>query len=34
MAVTLTLAAAVQVSAMLRKRGSGMGLRIGTKKSG
>ena len=34
MAVTLTNAAADHVSAMLGKRGSGIGLRVGTKKSG
>jgi iron-sulfur cluster assembly protein len=34
MAVTLTNAAATHVAAMIAKRGSGVGLRIGTKKSG
>jgi iron-sulfur cluster assembly protein len=34
MAVTLTDAAAQHVSNMLSKRGHGLGLRIGTKKSG
>ncbi len=34
MAVTLTDAAANHVSGMLAKRGRGLGLRIGTKKSG
>ncbi|MBK1645640.1 iron-sulfur cluster assembly protein IscA [Thiocapsa imhoffii] len=34
MAVTLTEAAAQHVSGMLAKRGSGLGLRIGTRKSG
>ncbi len=34
MAVTLTDAAASHVSSMLAKRGHGIGLRIGTKKSG
>lgn len=34
MAVTLTSAAAEHVSKMLQKRGRGMGLRIGTRKSG
>ena len=34
MAVTLTNAAAAHVSNMLRRRGHGIGLRIGTKKSG
>ncbi|KAA6185399.1 iron-sulfur cluster assembly accessory protein [Thiohalocapsa marina] len=34
MAVTLTDAAATHVGAMLGKRGHGLGLRIGTKKSG
>jgi len=34
MAVTLTETAASHVSGMLYKRGSGIGLRIGTKKSG
>ena len=34
MAVTLTDAAAVHVAGMLEKRGQGVGLRIGTKKSG
>jgi len=34
MSVTLTDAAAVHVNAMLEKRGQGVGLRIGTKKSG
>jgi iron-sulfur cluster assembly protein len=34
MAVTLTDAAARHVSSMLEKRGHGIGLRIGTKKSG
>ena len=34
MAVTLTEAAAHHVSRMLAKRGHGLGLRIGTKKSG
>ncbi|MGA7981914.1 MAG: iron-sulfur cluster assembly accessory protein [Chromatiaceae bacterium] len=34
MAVTLTNAAAEHVAKMLTKRGHGMGLRIGTKKSG
>jgi iron-sulfur cluster assembly protein len=34
MAVTLTNAAAAHVAAMLQKRGSGLGLRIATKKSG
>jgi iron-sulfur cluster assembly protein len=34
MAVTLTSSAASHVAEMLRKRGSGQGLRIGTKKSG
>jgi iron-sulfur cluster assembly protein len=34
MAVTLTNSAANHVSTMLTKRGHGMGLRVGTKKSG
>jgi len=34
MAVTLTDSAATHVANMLAKRGSGVGLRIGTKKSG
>lgn len=34
MAVTLTDAAATHVAGMLTKRGHGVGLRIGTKKSG
>jgi iron-sulfur cluster assembly protein len=34
MAVTLTSVAAEHVSKMLQKRGHGMGLRVGTKKSG
>ena len=34
MAVTLTEAAARHVQAMLRKRGHGVGLKLGTKKSG
>ena len=34
MAVTLTSAAATHVAGMLHKRGRGLGLRIGTKKSG
>lgn len=34
MAVTLTEAAARHVSSMLMKRGRGVGLRVGTKKSG
>ncbi|EGV28734.1 iron-sulfur cluster assembly accessory protein [Thiorhodococcus drewsii AZ1] len=34
MAVTLTEAAAQHVSNMLAKRGTGVGLRVGTKKSG
>ena len=34
MAVTLTSAAATHVAGMLQKRGHGLGLRIGTKKSG
>jgi iron-sulfur cluster assembly protein len=34
MAVTLTEAAAQHVQRMLAKRGSGIGLRLGTKKSG
>jgi iron-sulfur cluster assembly protein len=34
MAVTLTSAAAEHVARMIEKRGHGMGLRIGTKKSG
>ncbi len=34
MAVTLTDAAARHVSSMIEKRGQGIGLRIGTKKSG
>jgi iron-sulfur cluster assembly protein len=34
MAVTLTQAAARHVAGMLDKRGSGVGLRVGTKKSG
>jgi iron-sulfur cluster assembly protein len=34
MAVTLTQAAAEHVAGMLEKRGNGIGLRVGTKKSG
>ena len=34
MAVTLTEAAARHVTSMLAKRGQGLGLRVGTKKSG
>jgi iron-sulfur cluster assembly protein len=34
MAVTLTDSAAIHVATMLNKRGHGLGLRIGTKKSG
>jgi iron-sulfur cluster assembly protein len=34
MAVTLTNAAATHVAGMLQRRGHGVGLRIGTKKSG
>lgn len=34
MAITLTEAAARHVAAMLEKRGHGLGLRVGTKKSG
>jgi iron-sulfur cluster assembly protein len=34
MAVTLTQAAARHVAGMLDKRGSGLGLRVGTRKSG
>lgn len=34
MAITLTQAAATHVAAMLAKRGQGLGLRLGTRKSG
>jgi iron-sulfur cluster assembly protein len=34
MAVTLTKSAATHVASMLQKRGHGLGLRLGTKKSG
>jgi len=34
MAITLTEAAAQHVAAMIAKRGQGVGLRVGTKKSG
>ncbi len=34
MAVSLTLSAAQRVTTMLEKRGSGVGLRLGTRKSG
>lgn len=34
MAVTLTSAAALHVAGMLDKRGTGLGLRVGTRKSG
>lgn len=34
MAVTLTESAATHIRSMLEKRGQGMGLRLGTKKSG